>query len=66
MVVETERLVSVREYADYKGVSLTAVYKWIDKGEVRGVKIGIFNFVMLELDEARKIKERKVPSCFKG
>lgn len=27
MVVETERLVSVREYADYKGVSLTAVYK---------------------------------------
>lgn len=66
MVVETERLVSVREYADYKGVSLTAVYKWIDKGEVRGVKIGNFNFVMLELDEAKKIKERKVPSCFKG
>jgi hypothetical protein len=40
--------------------------KWIDKGEVRGVKIGIFNFVMLELDEAKKIKERKVSAYFKG
>lgn len=66
MVVETERLVSVREYADYKGVSLTAVYKWIDKGEVRGVKIGIFNFVMLEIDEAKKIRQRKVSACTKG
>lgn len=66
MVVETERLVSVREYAGYKGVSLTAVYKWIDKGEARGVKIGLFNFVMLEIDEAKKIRQRKVSSCTKG
>lgn len=46
MKVNLERLSTVSQYARDKGVSATAVYKWIELGKVESVKISGVIFIV--------------------
>lgn len=59
MIVDTNDLISVKTYADYKGVSTTTVYNWIVQRKVKGTKIDEFAFVILDKDEKERYKKTK-------
>lgn len=50
-------IVSVSEYASMKGVSTTAVYKWIAGGQVDVIMISGIKFVVLRGDDVELAKE---------
>lgn len=50
-------IVSVSEYASMKGVSTTAVYKWISGGQVDVIMISGIKFVVLRGDDVELAKD---------
>lgn len=59
MKIETERLLTVKSYADFKKVSTTAVYAWIAQGKVNCMKINEVQFIQLEKEEYEAYKKTK-------
>ena len=48
MNIETDRLFTVKHYADVKEVTTTAVYAWIAQEKVESVKIDGVTFVIVK------------------
>ena len=42
-----DRIMSVKEYAELKGVSVQSIYQAIKKDKLKGRKIGNFQFVVV-------------------
>lgn len=56
MKVDTERLITVANFAKMKGVTTTTVYGWIASGKERQVKIDGITFVLMEIEDSKNYK----------
>lgn len=61
MKVDTNDLFTVADYAKKGGVSIPAVYKWINGGRVKTIKIGSMLFIHDELHCADTLRIRGKP-----
>lgn len=59
MKVDTERLITVANFAKIKGVTPTSVYGWIASGKERMVKIDGITFVLMELEDSKIYKSNE-------
>ena len=59
MIVETDRLITVANFAKMKEVTATAVYGWINQGKEKRVVIDGVQFVMMDIEDMKKYKNRK-------
>ena len=50
MTVDTDRLVTVRHFADMMGVTTTSVYAWMAQGKAKGIRIDGVTFVIVDND----------------
>lgn len=53
MLVDTERLITVANFAKMKNVTTTTVYGWISTGKEKMVKIDGVTFVLMELEDKK-------------
>lgn len=60
MVIDTERLCKVANYAKFKNVTPTCVYKWMVSGECRVLDVDGVKFVLMEIEESKKYKKWKL------
>ena len=59
MITDTERLMTVSNYAKMKKVSATSIYNWIRAGKENKVEIDGVTFIRLKENDYRKIREKK-------
>ena len=59
MILDTDRLITVANFARLRGVSPAAVYNWINNGSERRVVIDGVNFVFAEIEDSKKYKKLK-------
>lgn len=59
MIIDTDRLITVSNFAALKKVTKTAVYKWINTGKERKIEIDGIMFIFAELQDAKQYKNEK-------
>lgn len=57
MIIETDKLITVRHLADLRGVTTTAVYGWVAQNKEKSVKIDGVTFIILDKNEEEEKKK---------
>lgn len=57
-MIEKERLITIRNYAEMKGVTVPAVYLWEKQKKVSTTKIDGVKFVVLNDEEMKRYKSK--------
>ena len=56
MTIDVDRLATVANYAKLRDVTVTAVYRWIEQGKERSIKIDGVQFVFMSIEDAKEYK----------
>lgn len=58
MTIDIDRLITVANYAKLREVTVTAVYRWIEQGKERSIKIDGVQFVLMGNDDMKNYKNK--------
>lgn len=60
MIVDTDDLFSVHDYAKMAGVNVSCVYKWIAAKRVETIKIGYMVYIIDKNRDAKAVLRREI------